>query len=193
MSEKSKQKKGTQTVLWWVAWITLTILSFFAAHAIWTPLIARHFGSIRETKTAAIWVAAVFGTWMVFLVPLIVFMYHKVDKAYEDARNRRERAEKQFRSLNIEKEKRLLPEILSRKLAGVPETIEGGHLVSLTLKNGKHYAYAFIAHRHELLGLYDEKEFNFTGSDIQDIELVDMSKPPTFFAASWLRLDGVTL
>ena len=67
-------------------------LAFFAAAAFWTPWIAKHLGSIRETKNSIIWVTAVFGTWMVFLVPLIIVMYSRVDKVYEDARLRRENA-----------------------------------------------------------------------------------------------------
>src|SRR5437899_1735211 len=77
-----KKAGGTQTIFWWIVWISLTIASFFAASAFWTPFIAKHFGSILETRNAVIWIGAVFGTWMVFLVPLIILMYQKVDKAY---------------------------------------------------------------------------------------------------------------
>ena len=65
MKPKIKPKtktSGTQTVFWWVVWISLTIGSFFVAAAVWTPFIAKHFGSIQQTRNAVIWVAAVFGT-----------------------------------------------------------------------------------------------------------------------------------
>ena len=39
-----------------------------------------------------LWVASVFGTWMILLVPLIIIMYNKVDRAYEDTRIQREKA-----------------------------------------------------------------------------------------------------
>src|SRR5205823_2536522 len=94
---------GTQTIFWWVVWITLTIASFFLAAAFWTPVIASKFGSIRETRTSVIWIVAVFGTWMAALVPLIIVMYSKVDKAYEDARLRREKAALRFKSISVEK------------------------------------------------------------------------------------------
>ena len=89
-------QKSSQSVLWWVLWIVGTIAAFFIAAWIWTPLIARRFGSVQNTKTAIIWIGAVFGTWMVFLLPMIVVMYQKVDKAYEDARIRREKSAARF-------------------------------------------------------------------------------------------------
>ena len=188
----SSSKKGTQTILWWVGWITLTITSFFVAAAFWTPLIARHAGTVRNSKAAILWVVAVFGTWMVFLVPLIIFMYQKVDKAYEDARIRREEAALRFRSIVVPEARRRIPGRLCEKLAQVPETIAGGHLVNLTLKSGEKIENVFISGRREILGIYNAREMNFTGADLSDLELVDMTAPPAFLTAQWLRLDGVT-
>ena len=85
-------KKSENTVLWWVGWIALTILSFFACCYFWTGFIARHIGGMDTGNAPILWVTAVFGSWMVLLVPLIIVMYAKVDKAYEDARIRRESA-----------------------------------------------------------------------------------------------------
>ncbi|MBI3306591.1 MAG: hypothetical protein HYZ84_02120 [Candidatus Omnitrophica bacterium] len=81
MSKKPKTK-GSRTILWWVMWIVMTIVSFFLAAWLWTPIIASQFGSIHQNRNAVLWVTAVFGTWMVILVPLIVVMYMKVDKVY---------------------------------------------------------------------------------------------------------------
>lgn len=186
-----KSKSGGQTILWWIVWITLTIVSFFVASAFWTPLIARHFGSIHESKNAVIWVAAVFGTWIIFLVPLIVFMYQKVDKAYDDARIRREKSANQFRSISVEKSKRMLSSELSNKLAQYPNTIEGGQLVTVVLKNGDKISNVFVANRDEILGIYNAREFSFEGKEVADVEINDMSRPPFFVTANWLRLDGV--
>ena len=195
------KKGGYQSILWWVVWILLTIGSFFAAAAFWTPVIAQRFGSIRETKTAVIWVSAVFGSWMVILLPLIIVMYQKVDKAYEDARIRREKAAQQssqtaalrFRSIVVEKSKRILSAELKEKLKGWPETIEGGHLLTVILKNGRRIPHVFVAGREGVLGIYDFTELAFEGRDIADIEPADMSRLPAFFWANWLRLDGVTV
>jgi hypothetical protein len=192
MSNSTTQsKKGGQTVLWWIAWIVLTIGSFFVAAAFWTPIIAKKVGSIYESKAAVWWVAAVFGTWLVFLIPLIIVMYHKVDKAYEDARIRREQAANRFRTILVEKSKRLLPTEIARKLASIPETIEGGHLATAILKNGERIPNVFIANKSEILGVYNVKEFSFEGKDVAELEVNDLSKPPFFVAANWLRLDGV--
>ena len=191
-TKPQSQKAGVQTILWWVIWITLTIVSFFVAAAFWTPWIARHVGSIHETKNSVIWVAAVFGTWMIILVPLIIMMYSKVDKVYEDARMRREKAALQFKSILIEREKRLLPPGLRSKLSEIPETIEGGHLVRTVLKDGREIPYVFVANREEVLGVYDCREMPFQISEIKDIIPESTESLPVFLQTKWLRLDGIT-
>jgi len=189
---ETKTQKNDRTVLWWILWITATIVSFFIAHAVWTPWIAEHFGSIRETKTALIWVLAVFGTWMMILFPLIIVMYQKVDKAYENARMRREEQANQFRSISVDRSKRLIRRNLRGKLKGQPESIEGGHLVNVTLNNGAAYSNVFISKGEEILGIYDQTEMPFTAEEIEDVELVNMNEPPFFVSNKWLRLDGVS-
>ena len=189
---KKAQNKGSQTVLWWVIWISLTIASFFLASWIWTPIIASQFGSIHETKNAVIWITAVFGTWMITLVPLIVIMYQKVDKVYEDARIRREKTALQFRSIYVDKNKRILPDNLSKKLTGYPDTIDGGQLVSLQLKDGRNIPNVFIEHHKEIMGIYDVTEFPFEAKDIAGIEITKPEEIPAFFISNWLRLDGVS-
>ena len=190
-TKSAPKKSGTRTIFWWVTWITLTIVSFFAAAAFWTPWIAKHLGSIHSTKNSVIWVTAVFGTWMLFLVPLIIVMYSKVDKVYEDARLRRENAALQFRSILIARDERLLPKTLRSKLSGVPETIEGGHLVRTILKDGREVPYVFVANQEEILGVYDCREMPFQVSEIKDIFPESLETLPAFLQTKWLRLDGV--
>ena len=191
METPKPKSKAPQTIFWWVTWITLTIVSFFVAAAFWTPWIAQHVGSIRETKNAVIWVTAVFGTWLVFLVPLIIVMYSKVDKVYEDARLRREKAALQFKSILVERNKRILPNHLKLKLSGVPETIEGGHLVRTVLKDGREVPYVFVSNREEILGVYDCSEMPFQVAEIKDIFPESTEMLPAFLQTKWLRLDGV--
>lgn len=182
---------GTQTVFWWIVWISFTIGSFFVAAAVWTPVIAKHFGSIQQTRNAVIWVAAVFGTWLVFLVPLIIVMYSKVDKAYEEARIRREKSANRFRSIAIDPEKRRIPKNLRLNLAKYPETIEGGHLVTVVLTNGREIQNVFIAHGEEVLGIYDAETMDFEGKDISEIRINNLENPGLFLTNQWLRLDGI--
>lgn len=183
--------KGKQTVVGWILWILLTIGSFFLAVGIWTPVIARYFGTIRETNNAILWIVAVFGTWMIFLIPLIVIMYLKVDKAYEDARIRREQASMRYRTIYVDPLKRKLPEFLRQKMMAWPDTIDGGHLTTVILKDGRKIPYVFIRQREEILGIYNHTEYPFEASDIADIEPTDRNNLPPFLALNWLRLDGV--
>src|SRR5262245_664860 len=121
------QKDVQNTVFWWIGWITLTIVTFFVSAWIWTGVIAKHVGTMDVPAARYLWVAATFGSWMVLLVPLIILMYNKVDKAYEDARIGREtaeyeRAKKEFRvrSVLVEDKKRLLEARLTAKLKNFP-------------------------------------------------------------------------
>ena len=201
-------KQDESTVTWWLIWISLTIGSFFLAVWFWTPFIAARFGSIKNPTTAILWIIAVFGSWLVALTPLMILMYRKVDKAYEDARIRRElRAEKfsaegrirlqyggkdpvKIEAVFIEESKRQLSKHLTEKLKNVPQTIKGGHLVTAVLKDGRKIENVFIARRKELLGIYDQQELTFEPDDIINFELTDLTHPPDFTQKTWLRLDG---
>ncbi len=191
-------KRDESTVTWWLIWISLTIGSFFAAVWFWTPFIAERFGSVRNSSTSLLWVIAVFGSWLVALIPLMILMYNKVDKAYEDARIRRElRAQKtndkdpvKIKALFLEPENRKLSREVAEQLKKFPRTIKNGHLVTATLKDGRKMEYVFISDQKELLGIYDQQNITFQGQDIVKLEPTDLTHPPDFTQKIWLRLDG---
>lgn len=194
----SPKKPGQSSVLWWIVWILLTIGSFFVASHFWTWFIAERVGPMRQSGVPILWVTAVFGTWMVLLVPLIIVMYRKVDKAYEDARIRREAqalemAKKHlpFRGTYVDEEKRLLKKDLVKKLRKFPEVIKQGHLVNAILTDGRKIDNVFVFDRREVLGVYGLKEVNFDLQDIVDLEPVSLDQLPAFKTEEWLRLDGV--
>ncbi len=197
MNAKKKSSGGAQAILWWVAWIVLTIASFFVASAFWTPLIARKFGSVRDGGAAVWWVVAVFGSWMLLLLPLIIVMYSKVDKAYEDARFRRETAraassqpKTRFRSVRIDPGARLLPPGLHSAMKKVPGAIANGQLVTATLRDGRKIPYVFVAGKKEVLGVYGKTALDFRVGDIVGVESSDLDSLPVFREEEWLRLDG---
>lgn len=194
----SLAKKDSSSVLWWVGWILLTIVSFFVSCYFWTGFIAANVGGMDKPGVPVLWVTAVFGCWMVLLVPLIVLMYRKVDKAYEDARIARETAafEKAKKSLSvksifIEPQRRLLSQELSKKLGGFPETLKQAHLVTVVLSGGKKIENVFIVNRKDVLGIYDHDSLPFDVKDIADLEPANLDRLPDFKPEKWLRLDGV--
>jgi hypothetical protein len=181
-----------------VGWIVLTIVTFFISAWFWTGFIAERVGDMHKPGVPVLWVTAVFGSWMVLLVPLIIVMYSKVDKAYEDARIAREtsqfnRARQEFRvkSVLVEEPKRLLRRELSEKLKRVPETIRRGHLVTAVLNDGRRIENVFIANRRDVLGVYGEDARPIEARDIADVEPVAPELIPDFKTEHWLRLDGV--
>jgi hypothetical protein len=133
---------------------------------------------------------------MVFLVPLIVVMYAKVDKAYEDARMRREEAargalaRRRFRSARLEPERRRLSAELERKLRRFPDVLKGDQLVSAVLRDGRRIGHVFIRGRKYLLGVYGDEAPSFSAADIVDLAPVDLGRLPAWEPEKWLRLDG---
>jgi hypothetical protein len=191
-------KKGNSSVIWWVAWILLTIGSFFVSAHFWTWVIAEKVGSMYQPGVPILWVTAVFGSWMILLVPLIVVMYNNVDKAYDDARIRREKlALKQaehpllFKSIFVAESQRLLREDLTKKLKKLPPVMRGGHLVTAILQDGRKIENVFIASRSQVLGIYGYDHLPFDANQIVDLEPANMDRLPHFKIEQWLRLDGV--
>ena len=192
------KKNNSSSVGWWLGWISLTIAAFFVSCYFWTGVIAQHAGNMDKPGVPILWVTAVFGSWMVLLVPLIIIMYHKVDKAYEDARITRETVQFQkakvnfaVRSVLIKEPERMLKKELVLKLKQYPETIKRGHLVTATLSNGQQVPNVFILDKKEVLGIYGVKEVLFKIGEIVDLEPVAMDQIPDFKIEGWLRLDGV--
>ena len=189
-------KQDESTVTWWLIWISLTIGSFFAAVWFWTPFIAERFGPVRNPTTSILWIIAVFGSWLVALIPLMIFMYYKVDKAYEDARIRRELKTEPYKdpvkikTVFIQEAERQVSKAISERLKKIQQTIKGGHLITAILKDGRQIQNVFISRRRELLGVYDQEELTFEAREIIDFEPVDLTHPPDFTQKFWLRLDG---
>lgn len=192
------KKEKDATILWWMGWITLTVATFFVAGWFWTGFIADHYGPMSRPGAPLLWVTAVFGSWMVLLVPLIILMYNKVDKAYEDARIAREtsafnKAKETFKikSVLVEENDRRLGRTITEKLKKMPEAVRRGHLVTALLKNGRRVENVFVLDKKWLLGVYGEDHPTFQAVDISDVEPTDLDRLPDFKASEWLRLDGV--
>ncbi len=190
-------KQSDQSVLWWIGWITLTIVTFFAASYFWTGFISSHVGSMDQKGVPLLWVAAVFGTWMILLVPLIVVMYNKVDRAYEEARIRREKISESSRReasgikfVSIPESERLLRASLVKKIKKMPWTIKRGNLVTATLKNGQRVKNVFVLDREQVVGVYGHEKAPFRVSDIMDVNEAPEDSWPKFETDKWLRLDG---
>lgn len=193
---KEKKQSGFSVVWWWLLWIAVTILSFFAAAALWTPVIARYCGNMSQPGVPIIWVTAVFGTWMIVLVPLIIVMYNKVDRAYEDARMRREsaalmhaRQNLPFKAFWVDDSERLLAQPLADKLKKIPGTLKNGKLVKAVLRGGKVIENVFVLDNQEVVGIYGLDRLDFALRDIVDLQPMDLDRLPAYEAGRWLRLD----
>lgn len=194
-----KREGKDSTVLWWIGWIALTILSVFVSAWVWTGTLARWVGPMSRPGAPIIWVAAVFGTWLLLLLPLIIVMYNKVDRAYEDSRNAQEarrfersRREMGVRAVSVPAAERRLAEPIAAKLRRSPHTIPKGHLVTALLRDGRRVPNVFIYDARDVLGVYDAERLDFKVSEIVDVIPAAADEPLTPFTADrWLRLDGI--
>lgn len=191
--EKPKSRWG---VISWVVWIVMTIVSFFVSAYIWTHVLARFYGTMQEPGAPIVWVSCVFGTWIIFLIPMIIFMYKNVDRAYEEMRAKREQqaARSQETKLNykvgqLTSAERLVGADVRDSLQKMKPFVQGGFLVQVTLKDARQFPFVFLTAEGELAGIYDVDQAPFQGSDISVAQDVSEGPLPEFKEERWLRLN----
>jgi hypothetical protein len=136
-----------------------------------------------------VWLKAVFATWLVILVPFLIFMYLKADRIFKTAVERQTYTPK-FRSVTVDRAKRLLPGPISEKLKATPPTLRHGHVVTAILRDGRRIPDVFILNNQEILGVYGRLTLDFEGGDVSDIEVSSPENLPSYEESLWLRVDG---
>ena len=134
------------------------------------------------------WAKAVFGTWLVLLIPLGILMYREADKIFRQAVDR-QTYEPSFRSCWIESEKRRLPEKIASKIQPFKTTLPGGHVVKLHLKNGEVLPNVFILNGREVAGIYGYRSTHFDASEIEDVEITPLDQLPAYDESQWVRFN----
>jgi hypothetical protein len=134
------------------------------------------------------WAKAVAGSWLGALIPLLVYLYKRADAIFLDA-SARQGFIRRYRTAPVTREKRLLAPSVAARLKEVPETLQGGHVVTARLKNGQTVENVFVYGTDEILGVYDREVMGFAGADVVAVEPVDMSRLPAYEESRWLRVD----
>ena len=135
-----------------------------------------------------IWARNVFASWLVLILPFLIFLYKKADEIYKAALKRQTQFGPQFQTAFMDKAKRLLPETMTSKIKSFPETMPDGHVVNVVLRDGRKVSDVFIFRGQEILGIYNVEKPSFEVGDIADLELVEQL--PAYEESKWLRLDG---
>lgn len=136
------------------------------------------------------WAKAVFGTWLVLFLPFLVWMYKKSDELFKTAMARQTPKGPAFKTILVEKIKRMLPETITKKIGKFSPTLEKGHVVHLILRDGKKIPHVFVMNASEVLGIYDHEHYDFDVDEVMDVELVSTNELPAYEESKWLRLDG---
>ena len=134
------------------------------------------------------WSSAVIGTWLFSMLPFLVFLYKKADQIFKNAALRQTDPAPRFRSIFVERQKRFIPEEIAAGLAKIPPALENGHVVTLTLKDGRKIPNVVVVNSREILGVYDRSELGFEMQDVTNIEPLETL--PVYEEEKWLRLDG---
>lgn len=135
-----------------------------------------------------LWARNVFASWLVLVLPFLIYLYKKADEIYKAALKRQTHLGPQFQTSFLDQSKRLLPEAVAEKLRSFPETLQGGHVVNVVLKDGRKVPDVFVFRGQEILGIYNASAPSFEGNDIADFEPV--TNLPAYEESKWLRLDG---
>jgi len=136
------------------------------------------------------WIKAVLSTWLLSLLPFLIWMYRRADAIFKLAVERQAPRGPDHRSLFVERSKRLLPEKMAEKLRDVKPLLGQGHVLTLVLKDGTRVPHVFVMNAKEILGIYDRDHFDFTAGDVEDIEPLTAGQLPAYEESKWLRLDG---
>ena len=136
-----------------------------------------------------LWAQSVFVNWLVILLPFLILMYRKADFIFKTAVERQTYSPT-FRTVSVERSKRLLPVAIVQKLKGIPATLKGGQVVTLLLKNGRKVPHVFVIDCQEILGIYDETKYDFNPMEISAVESIPSESLPAYEEKKWLRLDS---
>lgn len=135
-----------------------------------------------------VWMKNVFASCLALTLPLLVFLYKKADQIYKAALARQTQLGPKFQTGYLEQSKRILSPELMEKIKTIPETLSGGHVLNLELKDGRIIPNVFIFRGREILGVYDVPAVTFQSVDVRDVFPPEIL--PAFEEERWLRLDG---
>ncbi len=171
----------------WLAGFGSFIGAFVASEFIWALVLKSRIAP-NTPGLDPLWMKAVFSTWLVILIPLLIWMYRSADTIFKTA-NARQTREPVFQMLWVAPEKRLLSAALAAKLSKVEQTLPGGHVVRGRLRNGEVLEHLFVLNGKEIVGAYDLQRTDFDASQFEDIEVIDSRQIPPYDESRWIRFN----
>jgi len=171
----------------WLAGFGSFIGAFVASEFIWA-LVLKDRISPNIPGVDPLWLKAVFSTWLVILLPLLVWLYRSADTIFKTANEKQTRAP-EFKVLWIAPEKRTLSSALAAKLSNTKQTLPGGHVVRGRLRSGEVLDHLFVLNGTEVVGAYDLHKPDFDASQFEDIEVIDPRQIPPYEESRWVRFN----
>jgi glucan phosphoethanolaminetransferase (alkaline phosphatase superfamily) len=144
----------------------------------------------RTSDTWILWLRAILASYLASFIPFLIFAYQKAEVLFQKASIRQLAKETSFKRQFVARNKRCLPQHFQKRLQSLPETLPGGHVVTVSLKNGRAIPHVFIYKTREVLGLYNVPSFDWSVSDIQEMSVIQPDQLPPYEESKWMRLDG---
>ncbi len=170
----------------WLAALGYFILLVAGGAVFWTAIFRERLA--RGGGFDMAWLKAVLATWLLGLVPGLVFMYRQADRIFRAASERQ--GARRYRKTPVPRAARLLDGRLARRLADFKETLPGAYVVTAVLSDGRRVPHVFVRKGGEILGVYDRGELGFRGSDVADVLPMGASDLIPYEEDRWLRVDG---
>ena len=136
------------------------------------------------------WAKAVFSSWAIVLIPFLILAYRKADVLFAKAVIRQTAKTTPFQRTFVPRAERQLAPHFQTYLKSVPETLPQGHVVSVTLKQGRQIPHVFVFKTRDILGIYDQKDMDWKAQDITEMKVMDSHQLPAYEESKWVRLDG---
>ncbi len=174
----------------WIRALGIFVGLFVTAALFWSFRLKSRILSYGSWGLDHEWAKAVFGSWLVMVIPFLILMYRKADAIFKTAVVRQTGNSLRHGKIFLEKSRRVLSRSIVEKLKTFPPTLPKGHVVTAVLKDGRKVPDVFVFNASEMLGVYDRDSVDFDSQDILDIELTPLDQLPPYEESKWLRLDG---
>ncbi len=173
----------------WLRGSSLLIGALIAALIFWSLVFRRELNHSGGGYFGP-WLKNVGATWLVTLIPFLVMMYRKADLIFKQAEARQTKRGPVFKTMFVEKSRRLLAEKFQTQIQRHPETLSGAHVVTLSLIDGREISHVFVLNSREILGIYSRPAMDFLASEVANVQVLENHELPPYDEALWLRLDG---
>lgn len=177
------------TVDLWFKGLCVLVAFIVANSFFWTFQLRGRISLTLGSGMSPLWVKAVLSSTLIFLIPFLVLMYRKADRLIKAFGANGLETRSLYQKAAIARSQRVISPELASKLDKKSCILPGAHIVTAYLCDGRKVPHVFVANQNEIMGIYDQKELGFSGTDVVDLEVMNQNDLPAYEESKWLRFD----